>query len=33
MPDRMTHFVDAAVLIPVMALFVRLAGVRAFSEM
>lgn len=33
MPDWMTHFVDAAVLVPVMVLFVRLAGLRAFSKM
>ncbi|MFO6462774.1 DUF421 domain-containing protein [Jannaschia sp. KMU-145] len=33
MPDWMTYFVDAAVLVPVMVLFVRLAGLRAFSKM
>ncbi|WP_245749130.1 DUF421 domain-containing protein [Jannaschia pohangensis] len=29
----MTYFVDAAVLVPVMVLLVRLAGLRAFSKM
>ena len=33
MPDWMTYFVDAAVMVPVMVLFVRLAGLRAFSKM
>lgn len=33
MPDWTTHFVDAAVLVPVMVAFVRLAGLRAFSKM
>jgi len=33
MPDWMTYFVDAAVLVPVMVLFVRMAGLRAFSKM
>ena len=33
MPDWMTYFVDAAVLVPVMVVFVRLAGLRAFSKM
>lgn len=33
MPDWMTFFVDAAILVPVMVGFVRLAGLRAFSKM
>lgn len=33
MPDWTTHFLDAAVLVPVMVAFVRLAGLRAFSKM
>lgn len=33
MPDWMTYFMDAAVLVPVMVVFVRLAGLRAFSKM
>ncbi|KIT16156.1 DUF421 domain-containing protein [Jannaschia aquimarina] len=33
MPDPLTYLVDAAVLIPVMVGFVRLAGLRAFSKM
>ncbi len=33
MPDWMTYAVDAAILVPVMVLFVRLAGLRAFSKM
>lgn len=33
MPNWMTYAVDAAVLVPVMVLFVRLAGLRAFSKM
>ncbi|CTQ48866.1 DUF421 domain-containing protein [Jannaschia donghaensis] len=33
MPDWMTYFVDAAVLVPIMVLFVRMAGLRAFSKM
>ena len=33
MPDWMTYAVDAAILVPVMVFFVRLAGLRAFSKM
>lgn len=33
MPDWMTHLVDAAVMVPIMVLFVRMAGLRAFSKM
>ena len=33
MPDWMTHFADAAILVPVMVGFVRLAGLRSFSKM
>ncbi|MEM7643222.1 MAG: YetF domain-containing protein [Pseudomonadota bacterium] len=33
MPDWITPFVDAAVMVPFMVLCVRLAGLRAFSKM
>lgn len=33
MPDWLTYVVDAAVLVPTLVLFVRLAGLRAFSKM
>lgn len=33
MADWTTYFVDAAILVPVMVFFVRLAGLRAFSKM